>query len=371
MTNFPKGRIPQSAALVYCEGAFGTLNGKTAHGLVRFTERYRVLGVVDSTQAGKDAGQVLDGKPAGIPIYAGISASLEDLRAKGAAPTHFVIGLAPDGGRLPAHGRDAVKEALRAGLDVDNGLHDYLLSDPDIAALAASLGRTIRDVRKAPPADKAHFFTAKIEEVTSLKVAVLGTDSAVGKRTTAWSLVHGMRSEGHSAELIGTGQTAWLQGARYSIQLDTLVNDFLTGEIEHVVWSAWHEQRPDVLVIEGQGGLLNPAYPGGYEIIAASRPDVIVLQHVPARKTYDAFPMYPIHPLKRQIEALEIISGKPVVAITINHEDMTPAAVRRECAKLSKEYGLPVCDVLLDGPGAVIAALKKHLHQRMPAAANS
>ena len=27
-------------ALVYCEGAFNTPNGKTAHGLVRFTERY-------------------------------------------------------------------------------------------------------------------------------------------------------------------------------------------------------------------------------------------------------------------------------------------------------------------------------------------
>ena len=55
-------------AVVYAEGAFNTPNGKTAHGLVRFTERYSVMGVIDSRYAGKDAGTVLDGKPAGIPF---------------------------------------------------------------------------------------------------------------------------------------------------------------------------------------------------------------------------------------------------------------------------------------------------------------
>ena len=40
-------------AIVYCEGGFGTTNGKTAHGLVRFTERYRVLSVIDSLFSGK------------------------------------------------------------------------------------------------------------------------------------------------------------------------------------------------------------------------------------------------------------------------------------------------------------------------------
>ena len=46
-------------ALVYAEGAFNTLIGKTAHGLVRFTQRYDIAGVIDSTYAGQDAGMVL------------------------------------------------------------------------------------------------------------------------------------------------------------------------------------------------------------------------------------------------------------------------------------------------------------------------
>ncbi len=132
-----------------------------------------------------------------------------------------------------------------------------------------------------------------------------------------------MKPQGHSAELIGTGQTAWMQGARYSIVLDSLINDFVAGEIEHAVCRAWNEQRPDVIVIEGQGSLMNPAYPGGFEIMAAGRPDVIVLQHAPARKEYDGFPGYPLHPLGQQIQAIEMISGKPVVAITVNHENLS------------------------------------------------
>ena len=60
-----------------------------------------------------------------------------------------------------------------------------------------------------------------------------------------------------------------MQGARYGIIMDSLINDFVSGEIEYAVWNAWNEQRPDAIIIEGQGSLMNPAYPGGFEILAA------------------------------------------------------------------------------------------------------
>jgi len=56
-------------AVVYCEGSYDTTDGKTAHGLVRFTNRYRVIAVIDSHCAGKDAGEILDGKYKGISVY--------------------------------------------------------------------------------------------------------------------------------------------------------------------------------------------------------------------------------------------------------------------------------------------------------------
>jgi uncharacterized NAD-dependent epimerase/dehydratase family protein len=127
------------------------------------------------------------------------------------------------------------------------------------------------------------------------------------------------------------------------------------------VWSAWQEDHPQVIVIEGQGSLMNPAYPGGFEILAAGRPDLVILQHAPARKEYDGFPGYPIHPLPHQIQAIEVVSGKPVKAITLNHEDMQPTEVASMCEAIHSLLGLPAFDVLLNGPSGLIELLRPHL----------
>lgn len=345
-------------AVVYCEGAFNTPNGKTAHGLVRFTERYRVLSVIDSRHAGHDAGEILDGEPKGIPIVRDVETAVREAEAGDDPAKRFVVGLAPDGGRLSVEAREDVKRAIRLGLDVDCGLHDFLTEDAEMADLAARHHVTLRDVRKPPPRSELHFFDGRIEEVTSFKVAMLGTDSAVGKRTTAWILVHALREAGLTAEMVGTGQTAWMQGARYGVLLDSLINDFVSGEIEHAVWSAWKERRPDVIVIEGQGSLMNPAYPGGFEILAAGRPDAVVLQHAPSRKDYDGFPGYPIQPLPHQIQAVEVISGKPVVAVTVNHEGLEPGEIAEACERITGETGLPTFDVLIGGGTGLVEVLE-------------
>jgi uncharacterized NAD-dependent epimerase/dehydratase family protein len=133
-------------AIVYCEGAFNTPNGKTAHGLVRFTERYQVLCVIDSHYTGKDAREVLDGKKTGIPIVANLKEALQVAAQHGGADT-FVVGLAPDGGRLPAPAKEVVREAITQCLNVDSGLHDFLSEDPALVALAKEKGVRIRDIR--------------------------------------------------------------------------------------------------------------------------------------------------------------------------------------------------------------------------------
>lgn len=351
--------LPEDRAIVYCEAAFGTTTGKTAHGLVRRTRRYDVVAVIDSTKDGADAGKVLDDRPSGIPLVADLSAALSVAESRGQPATHFVIGLAPDGGRLDETARACVRAALTAGLNVDSGMHEFLSDDPELSRLAAERGVRIRDVRKPPAPSQLHFFSGKIADVTALKVAVLGTDSAVGKRTTAWALVDGLRDAGLTAELVGTGQTAWLQGAKYSIALDSLVNDFVAGELEHATWSAWKETGCQAVVVEGQGSLMHPAYPGGFEILAACRPDAVVMQHAPARSEYDGFPGHTLAPLERQIAAVELISGKPVAAVTINHEGLRPDEIDPACRAIAEATGLPTCDVLVHGTRAVVDALLK------------
>jgi uncharacterized NAD-dependent epimerase/dehydratase family protein len=349
--------LVEGNAVVYCEGAFRTTYGKTAHGLVRFTRRYKVVGVIDSGCAGQDAGEVLDDRPAGIPIFADLVEALGTLSGSDATPTHWVMGVAPDGGRLDLRTRTALAAAIQSGLHVDSGLHQFIGDDAELAAMATQHHVQLRDIRRPPHRDQLHFFSGKIESVMAFRIAVLGTDSAIGKRTAAWRIVQGMEGYGKAVELVGTGQTAWLQGARYSICLDALVNDFVAGEVEHAVWSAWKEGGADAIVIEGQGSLLNPAYPGGYEILAAARPHVIVLQHAPARSVYDGFPDYPLHPLTEQIDIIERISGRPVVAVTLNHEKLKPGEVPLVCRTITQVTGRPTYDLLLEPPDRLVAQL--------------
>lgn len=348
-------------ALVYADGAFNTPEGKTAHGLVRFTERYEVVGVIDHAYAGKDAGLVLDGKSNGIPIYGTLDDVMTDLSPEN-LPQTLVVGLAPDGGRLPPEAKDTLKVALERGLNIDSGLHDFLHKDQSLMAIAEKNSCRVRDIRRTPDRDDLHFFTGKIEKVDCLKIAVLGTDSAIGKRTTAWIIVHGIRKAGLKAEMVGTGQTAWMQGAKYSMIMDSCINDFVAGEIEHAVYEAWKNESPDILLIEGQGSLMNPAYPGGFEILAAGRPDFVILQHAPKREEYDGFPGYKLHPLPEQINAIETLSGKnKVMAVTINHERMEKDEILQACEVITKETGLPAFDVLEYGADMLVNFLRSYI----------
>lgn len=341
-------------ALVICDGYFDTPVGKTAHGLVRGTDRYRVVGVIDRAHAGRDAGEVLDGTPAGIPVYSDLGEAIASLPER---PDYLVLGMATDGGVLPPETRPVLLEALRLGIHVDSGLHQQLGDDPELEAAAESGGARIRDIRRSKPFGELHFFEGKIEEVGALRIAVLGTDSAVGKRTTARLLMESLRARGIPTEMIGTGQTAWFQGLPYCMLMDATINDFVAGEIEHAVHQAWIEKRPKVILLEGQGCLTNPAFPGGFELLAAGRPHAIVLQHAPRRRYYDGFPGYELAGVEREKEIIELLSGRPVVAITINHEDMKPEEVTATVARYQKQYGVTVADPLLHGVDEIVAAL--------------
>jgi len=345
-------------ALILCEGVYGTGDGKTANGLVRHTERYRIAGVLDSRLAGRDAGEVLAGVPNGIPIFASLTEALEQAAEP---PTHLVIGLAPEGGRLPDAYRKVVVEALGAGIHVDSGLHQFLSDDPELSKLAEEHGATIRDVRRTPPRDQLHFFSGAIHDVKAVRVAVLGTDCCCGKRTTTTLLTEALNRSNTPTVLIGTGQTSWMQGARYGILLDSLINDFVAGEIEHAIVEADRNESPEVILIEGQGALTHPAAPGGFEILTSARPHGVILQHAPTRKTYLDHPNEPIAPPEVHIQAIESVFRSRVIAIAMNSEGIDPPKIDAEVAELERRYGIPCCDPLSQGPQRLIDAVQSLL----------
>jgi uncharacterized NAD-dependent epimerase/dehydratase family protein len=76
---------------------------------------------------------------------------------------------------------------------------------------------------------------------------------------------------------------------------------------------------------------------------------------------YDGFPGYRLHSLPEQINAIEVISGKKVIAITVNHENMQPEEIGPACDKINQETGLPAFDVLAQGSEGLVNLLKTYL----------
>lgn len=197
-----KSETRPQPAIVLTGDAFRAPRAKVAHGLVRGSTRFDIRAVVDSTCSGADAGELLEGRPAGIPVIADLAeARFPATVGRPAA----ILGVAPHGGRLTHDLHAELVKALHHGFDIVSGLHDYLANDPVIAPLAKRLGATLTDVRK-PPADRPlRYWTGEVTDLRAIRVAVLGTDCMVGKRTTTRLLVEALRAAGTSAEMIHTG----------------------------------------------------------------------------------------------------------------------------------------------------------------------
>lgn len=337
----------KSNAIVITGGYLDTISAKSAHGLIRGTDRFNIVGVIDSKNAGRDAGEVLDGKKRNIPVYASIE-EFGDHSTQEA--TYCIVGLATKGGVIPDSLRLELNVALEQGYGLINGLHEFISDIPELSELARRKGLEIIDVRKPKKFKDLHFWTGKIKEVKCPKIAVLGTDCALGKRTTTRFLVEAMRKAGYKAEMIYTGQTGWMQGARYGFVFDSTLNDFISGELEHAVYTCYQEARPDIIFIEGQSSLRNPSGPAGAEWICSADATAVVLQHNPARKCYKDMDHYPalVASPEEEIELIRIY-GAPTVAVTVNTAKMQEADARKYANDTAAKLNIPVILPLEDG----------------------
>lgn len=402
-------------AAILTAGLFGAAAGKTAHGLVRGTERYRLVGLIDGpTTAGRDAGELLDGTPRGIPCFA----SWDDLLAAGVPrPDWCVVGVANPGGVLPPELRAPLRRALELGVNVVSGLHEFLGDDPELAAAAAaarapaaageaSAGHpVILDLRRPKPRAELHFFTGEIRGLRVPRLAILGTDCALGKRTTARLLLAACRAAGLRTELVFTGQTGWLQGYPYGFILDATPNDFVSGELEHWVLRCARETAPDLILISGQSGLRNPSGPCGAEIILSGGARGVILQHAAGRDHYKDVERvhWPLADPRDDLELVRLL-GASVLAVTLHTgallarpgregglaraalgdsrrprsapftsrpggadsaeearergEARSRAAARAEAERLKKELGVPVVLPLEEGVEALVPLVK-------------
>jgi uncharacterized NAD-dependent epimerase/dehydratase family protein len=332
-----------TTAVVYCEGQFGEQDGKTANGLVRHSEKYEILSVIDSRHAGSDAGTFLDGRPNGIAVVGTLEQAIAHA---GQVPDYLICGVAPADGLLSADQRVVLLDGIARGMHVINGLHEFLNDDIEFVAAGILAGVTITDVRRPKEKKDLHLFSGRIFDVTCPRIAVLGTDGAIGKRTTATLLVQALNARGIKAVLVGTGQTTLIQGGKYGVALDALVPQFCSGEVEAQVVAAFEGEDPDVIVVEGQGALSHPAYLTSAHILRGSRPAGVVVQHAPRREVLGDFPMVPMPTVASEIALIEAFAETRVIGVTINHEQMTDVEVSQSIAELERTLGLPVTDAL-------------------------
>lgn len=349
--------MQKSNAIIITAGHLDSTNGKTAHGLIRGTERFNIIGVIDDKHPGKDAGVILDGKHRDIPIYASIADFMKNGKEKA---LYGIVGVATKGGMIPDSLRAILKEALVSGLSLVNGLHEFVSDITELADFAKSRGLEIIDVRKPKKFKDLHFWSGKIATVHCPKIAVLGTDCALGKRTTTRFLVQAMQKAGFRAEMIYTGQTGWMQGAKYGFVFDSTLNDFISGEMEHAIVQCWEEAKPDIIFIEGQSSLRNPSGPAGAEWIISANANAVVMQHNPGRTHYKGLETYPaLIPDVQDEIALAKIYGAPTVAVTVNTANIAEKDARDYAAEYEKKLNMPVILPLEDGVDRLVQIFKE------------
>lgn len=349
--------MPKNRAIIYADRLYSCADGKTAHGLVRYSKKYNIVGVVDSTLSKGDAAEFLDKTKHGIPLINNLDEAFTATN-----PDTFIIGAVSEGGVLPKGYDKAVEWALSKGLNVVSGLHQFLSDDSRFTKLAQTNGCKITDVRKIFR-DYKRFYTGDIKNVPSTRIALVGTDSAIGKRTMAVMLVEELKKRGKKADMIFTGQTGWLQGWPHGIVLDAMINDFVSGGIEGAILDSWKDDKPEFMIVEGQGSLVHPFFPGGFEILAAGQVHGFILVDAPKRPHLDGFPAYPMPDPKRVVKIAELLTGKELVGIGINQERMNEGEIKTAKKRYKKTFNVPVAAPLIDGVGEIVDVLEE-MHEQ-------
>jgi uncharacterized NAD-dependent epimerase/dehydratase family protein len=337
---------------IFAEGLFASHQGKTAHGVIRYGTR-DVVAVIDSTEAGRSAADVVPFAVRDVPIVATLREALE----RGA--TALLIGVAPTGGRLDPAWRAVLVEAIAAGLHVEAGLHSQLSEDPELRRLATRAGVALRDLRAAP-ADLTVPQGPASRPGSVRVVHSVGSDTVIGKKVVTLELDRAARERGERSVYVPTGQTG-VAIAGWGIAVDHVVSDFVAGAAERLV----HEgaERGDLLFVEGQGALFHPAYSGvTLGLLHGSAPDLLVLVHKAGATAVRNYPDLPIPPLPSLIAAYESVARpvRParVAAIALNTADLGSDEEAREAiAAAQAETGLVADDVVRFGPDRVLDAV--------------
>ena len=317
--------------------------GKTMRGVLRY-RREDVVAILDSTRAGESQD--------GVPIVGDVES------ARSYEPQVALVGVATQGGRFPPAWRALLAECIRSGLSLENGLHQMLRDDPELRPLADQHGVELRDLRRPP--DDLDCPTGANLEVDAPIVLTVGSDCAIGKMTVSLELDRAARARGIASVFVPTGQTG-IAIAGWGIAVDAVVSDFLAGAAERLVVEG-RERGGELLLVEGQGSLVHPAYSGvTLGLFHGSVPHALVLCHRPGTTEVEGYPGHPLPSLTELVALHEQIAlaRRPagVAAIALNTAGLDDDAAAAAVASAAEETGLPAADPVRHGADGLLDAV--------------
>ncbi len=339
---------------------------KSLNGLIRGSDRYDLIAVIDvsGTPSAADAGILLDGTSRGIPI---VNSLRQVVEKTGILPEHCIHTWCerPQDGKVPDDLERHLLALLSAGVTLVNTSHFHLGSHGYLREAARRGGAAIIDLRKPKPIHDLSAWDEAIFEVNAPRIPVIGTDQAVGKRTTSRWLKQACRDAGIAAQMIYTGQTGWLQGGQYGLILDSTPADFIGGELVSEIIECNREKTPDVIFVEGQSSITHGTQPLGLDLIRPIGARGVILQHVPTRQHNIDTPCERL-PIERDVRIVEAL-GAEVLAVTLNGEREPRGAILDEKALISHQetlaiqLELPVIRPLEEGMDELVDIVRRHI----------
>ncbi len=330
--------------LILAEGFSGDPHyGKTMRGVLRY-RREDVVAILDSTRAGEDE--------QGIPIVVDVASALS------LSPTAALVGVATQGGRFPPDWRALLRDCIEHGIDIENGLHQFLRDDPELAPLARASGATLTDLRRPP--DDLDVPSGANLEVPGKIVLTVGSDCAIGKMTVSLELDREAQARGIASRFVPTGQTG-IAIAGWGLSVDAVIADFIAGAAERLVVEG-SERGGELLLVEGQGSITHPAYSGvTLGLIHGSAPHAYVLCHMagtPEVEGYDGYPLLSLPKLVALHEAISLTRRPAAVAcIALNTRHLADDEARAAIAAAEAETGLVADDPVRFGAGRLLDAV--------------
>lgn len=343
---------PEQRVVILLHNGIRGDHGKTGLAMLRYSNA-EIVAVIDRECAGKSLVE-LTGIPRSVPIVASIRDAISY------QPDVLAIGIAILGGALPADWREDIEQAVANGISIVNGLHTHLNDDPVLQAMLRP-GQWIWDVRREPP--NLPVGTGQARQLSCLRVLTVGTDMAIGKMSTSLELNRACLQRGLRSKFLASGQAGMMISGS-GIPLDAIRVDFAAGAVEQLVMQAAVDA--DILHIEGQGSLHNPASTATLPLMRGSQPTHLILVHRAGQTQIRRYEDVPIPPLREVIRVYETVAAAggsfvpaKVAAIALNtaHLDAERAQVAIEQAGV--ETGLPCTDVVRFGADGLVDAILK------------